>query len=166
VGKNNKPMLTVLVEGDKLQRFRDYAQSQSVSMGWIVNQLVDRVLAGELDPKGQPSSIGISTGTPRGHELPPAADIDRMVRFSIDNQLVGSNRDYIEELIKNYIDSLDMSSTGKLDIESMVSISIEMASEPIAHSIEELRSELSEVSEFARNLQGEIVKVKKPLAIV
>lgn len=29
-----------------------------------------------------------------------------------------------------------------------------------------LREELSEVSEFARNLQGEIVKVKKPLAIV
>jgi hypothetical protein len=47
-----------------------------------------------------------------------------------------------------------------------VSTSIEVATEPIAHSIEELRSELLEVSEFARNLQGEIVKVKKPLAIV
>jgi hypothetical protein len=36
---------------------------------------------------------------------------------------------------------------------------------PVTNSIEELRSERLEVSEFARNLQREIVKVKQPLAL-
>ena len=57
MGKNTKPMLTVLVEGDKLQQFRDYALSKEVSMGWVVNRLLDRVLSGELDVMGDSPSI-------------------------------------------------------------------------------------------------------------
>ena len=49
MGKNTKPMLTVLVEGNKLQQLRDYAAARQVSMGSLVNRLLDRLLSGELD---------------------------------------------------------------------------------------------------------------------
>jgi hypothetical protein len=142
MGKNTKPMLTVLVEGDKLQQFRDYALSKEVSMGWVVNRLLDRVLSGELDVMGDTPSIGIA----RGHVESTSTgisreDIDKMVRFSIDNQLVGSNRDYIEELIKNYIDSLGISSTDTNDIEESTRVSIEVALEPIKESVSKLEAD-------------------------
>jgi hypothetical protein len=82
---------------------------------------------------------------------------------SIERELLDKFRE-----LESRLSDIQPTTTG-LDtegVEKLVNASIEMASEPIAHSIEELRSELSEVSEFARNLQGEIVKVKKPLAIV
>ena len=109
MGKNTKPMLTVLVEGDKLQQFRDYALSKEVSMGWVVNRLLDRLLSGELDVMGDTPSIGaareniesVSTGLTR-------EDVESMVKSSIDNQLVDSNRDYIEELVKSSIVSTDI----------------------------------------------------------
>ena len=43
MGKNKKPMLTVLVEEEKLQRFRDYALSEGLSMGAVINQLIDHL---------------------------------------------------------------------------------------------------------------------------
>ncbi len=60
MGKNTKPMLTVLVEEDKLQQLRDYALGKEVSMGWIVNRLIDRLLSGELDVMGDPSSTEVA----------------------------------------------------------------------------------------------------------
>ncbi len=52
MGKNTKPMLTVLMDGDRLQALRDYAASKEVSMGWLVNRMVERVLSGEFDLMG------------------------------------------------------------------------------------------------------------------
>lgn len=116
----------------------------------VVNRLLDRVLSGELDVMGDTSSTGktrepieyTSTGITR-------EDIDKMVRFSIDNQLVGSNRYYIEELIKNYIDSLGISSTGltRENIEKLTRASIEEALEPIKASVSKLESDTQ--SQFA-----------------
>lgn len=143
MGKNTKPMLTVLVEGDKLQQFRDYALSKEVSMGWVVNRLLDRLLSGELDVMGDTPSIGatreniesISTGLTR-------EDVESIVKSSIDNQLVDSNRDYIEELVKSCIDNL-----GTNDIEGITRVSIEVAIEPIKESVSELKTQMSVVVE-------------------
>ena len=141
MGKNTKPMLTVLVEGDKLQQFRDYALSKEVSMGWVVNRLLDRVLSGELDVMGDSPSIekargyveNTSTGLTR-------EDVEIMIKSSIDNQLIDSNRDYIEELIKSCIDNLGIASTGTNDIEESARVSIEVALEPIKESVSELET--------------------------
>ena len=160
MGKNTKPMLTVLVEGDKLQQFRDYALSKEVSMGWVVNRLLDRVLSGELDVMGDPPSIGatreniesVSTGLTR-------EDVESMIKSSIDNQLVDSNRDYIQELIKSCIDSLGISSTGTNNIEGITRVSIEVALEPIKESVNELeaytRSQFAAVRDELRVSRGD-----------
>jgi hypothetical protein len=152
MGKNTKPMLTALVEGDKLQQFRDYALSKEVSMGWVVNRLLDRVLSGELDVMGDSPSIekargyveNTSTGLTR-------EDVESMIKSSIDNQLIDSNRDYIEELIKSCIDNLGIASTDTNDIEESARVSIEVALEPIKESVSELetytRSQLAAVKD-------------------
>ena len=171
MGKNTKPMLTVLVEGDKLQQFRDYALSKEVSMGWLVNRLLDRLLSGELDVMGDTPSIGVtreniesvSTGLTR-------ENVESIVKSSIDNQLVDSNRDYIEELIKSCIDSLGISSTGTNHIEGMARASIEEALEPIKESVSELetytRSQFAAVRDELRAISNRSVTTEslaKPL---
>lgn len=135
MGKNTKPMLTVLVEGEKLQQFRDYALSKEVSMGWVVNRLLDRVLSGELDVMGDTLSIGagrgyienVSTGLTK-------ENIEEIVKSSIDSQSTDSHRAYIEKSIKSYIDNLDTASIGNVDIEELAKMSIEIALEPIKAS--------------------------------
>jgi rhodanese-related sulfurtransferase len=77
MGKNTKPMLTVLVEEDKLQQLRDYALGKEVSMGWIVNRLIDRLLSGELDVMGDPSSTEV-TREPIDIESLVVASIEKM----------------------------------------------------------------------------------------
>ncbi len=147
MGKNTKPMLTVLVEGDKLQQFRDYALSKDVSMGWVVNRLLDRVLSGELDVMGDT----VSTGTTRDHTPTGLAreDVESMIKSSIDNQLISSSRDYIEELTKSYIDSLGICSTSTNDIEELTRTSIEIALEPIKESVSKLEAEVRAISNRA-----------------
>ena len=49
MARNIKPMLTILIDEEKLQRLRNYAAGKQVSMGWVVNRLVDRVLSGEIE---------------------------------------------------------------------------------------------------------------------
>jgi hypothetical protein len=165
MGKNTKPMLTVLVEGDKLQQFRDYALSKGVSMGWVVNRLLDRVLSGELDVMGDRVSTGttrdcISTGLAR-------EDVESMIKSSMDDRLASSYRDYTEESIKSYIDSLGISSTSTNDIEELTRASIEIALEPIKESVSKLEAEVRAISDrtvetttdsLAKPLQGKIAK--------
>jgi hypothetical protein len=145
MGKNTKPMLTVLVEGDKLQQFRDYALSKEVSMGWVVNRLLDRVLSGELDVMGDT----VSTGTTREYTSTGLAreDVETMIESYIDNQLTSSNRDYIEKSIKSCIDSLGISSASTNDIEKLVSASIEIALEPIKESVSKLEVEVRAIND-------------------
>jgi hypothetical protein len=78
----------------------------------------------------------------------------------------GLSKDEVLDLIGEYFTShapSEIPSVGLSKDEVLDLVKNELLS---ASPLEELRAELSEVSEFARNLQGEIVKVKKPLAIV
>jgi hypothetical protein len=124
------------------------------------------VLSGEIDVMGDTPSIGIarentSTGLSR-------EDIDKMVRFSIDNQLVGRNRDYIKELIKNYIDSLGISSTNTNDIEESTRVSIEVALEPIKESVSKLEadtdSQFKAVRDKLKTISDRAVEVPAAIA--
>jgi hypothetical protein len=75
---------------------------------------------------------------------------------------VGLSKDEVLDLINSVLPSA-IPSAGLSKDEVLDLFKNELLS---ASPLEELRVELAEVSEFARNLQGEIVKVKKPLAIV
>ncbi|WP_310413004.1 hypothetical protein [Chamaesiphon sp. OTE_8_metabat_110] len=172
MAKNSRPILSVLIEGDKRTKFADLARRHSLSMGWLVNQAIDRYIESDSIDIYRDSIERIPAGTPMGVNieslLPPFIDIAG-----------------IEKLISNYIDERELIdeetaisiALSAADVDRIVETSIErrgLMNEEQAkgiidrklESIEELRSELLEVSEFARNLQGEIVKVKKPLAIV
>ncbi len=165
MAKNSRPILSVLIEEDKRTKFADLARRHSLSMGWLVNQAIDRMLESDSIDIYRDSIERMPTGTPMGlpieQLLPPsidAASIEKLISDSIDN------RGLIDE---ETAISIGLSAA---DVDKIVETSIErrglMNEEQAKGIIEELRSELSEVSEFARNLQGEIVKVKKPLAIV
>jgi hypothetical protein len=118
MGKNTKPMLTVLVEGDKLQQFRDYALSKDVSMGWVVNRLLDRVLSGELDVMGDT----VSTGTTKEYTS------------------TGLTRETVETMIKSSLLNLNIPSIDSSAIEELARVSIETAIEPIKESVSELET--------------------------
>jgi hypothetical protein len=143
MGKNTKPMLTVLVEGEKLQQFRDYALSKEVSMGWVVNRLLDRVLSGELDVMGDTLSIGVNREYIEN--FPTALtreNIEEIVKSSIDSQSTDAYKAYIEKSIKSYIDNLDIVSIGAIDIDELVRVSIETALEPIKISASKLDADV------------------------
>ena len=165
MGKNTKPMLTVLMEGDKLQQLRDYSAGKSVSMGWLVNRLVDRVLAGELDIMGEsisrePIERTISTDV-------DIESIERIARASIEKHLE-SVSDYLplDEIERIAIGAIDKYLEEKIPIVSSIGLDRGSIEELIRVSVDRLQEEIAEVTEFSHNLQGEIAKVKKPLAIV
>jgi hypothetical protein len=160
MGKNTKPMLTVLVEGDKLQQFRDYALSKEVSMGWVVNRLLDRVLSGELDVMGDT----VSTGTTREHISTGLTreDVESMIKSSIDNQSVSSHKEYIEELTKSYIDSLDISSTSTNDIEEVTRVFIESSLEPIKALVSKLDADTQFQLEAVRDDIEKLTRASTP----
>ena len=164
MGKNTKPMLTVLMESDKLQHLRDYSADKSVSMGWLVNRLVDRVLAGELDIMGE--SIGrepieriISTDINR-------ESIEDMVKASIEKHLDDvSGYLSISEIECMAIGAIDKYLEEKTLNISPIGISRESIEEMIRTSVGNLQKEMLVVAELSRNLQEELEALKKPLAI-
>ena len=104
-------MLTVLVEEKKLQQFRDYASNKEVSMGWVVNKLLDRVLSGELTVSEDSYSAGsLSIGISRD-------EVESMIKASLENTSTPSlDSSDIENLIKTYVASLDIESVVKASI--------------------------------------------------
>jgi hypothetical protein len=154
MGKNTKPMLTVLVEENKLQQFRDYALSKEVSMGWVVNKLLDRVLSGELVVSEDSYSTGnVSTGLSRD-------EVEGMIEASLENTST-TNLDIneIENLIKTYIDKLDLKGMSQADTPPDIEQIVKEQVEPLADLITELEAYTRSQLDTLRN------DLKKPLAI-
>ena len=42
--KNSKPILSILIDEDKRSRFSELARQNNLSMGWLVNQAIDKML--------------------------------------------------------------------------------------------------------------------------
>jgi hypothetical protein len=134
MGKNTKPMLTVLVEENKLQQLRDYALSKEVSMGHLVNKLIDRLLSGELDVLGDGLS-SVSTYTAITREA-----VEALINDAIASMPIGVTRDYLEEYTNSTIEKSLVTPIDVSDIEKLVNTSIELAIEPITTSIIELET--------------------------
>jgi hypothetical protein len=82
-----------------------------------------------------------------------------LTREAMEQQYIGMTREDVEEMVKTSTDNASIREA----MERAFAERLETRIAPIGLSIEELRGELSEVSEFARNLQSEIVRVKKAL---
>lgn len=138
---NNKPILSILIDDDKRSRFAALAKDNKKSMGWIVNQAIDRMLEANsiemfLNPvdlsteNNQQASIGVSI-----------EDVKRLIDTSIGNHVksiennqqasIGVSVENIEELIKTSVEAY--------------SKSIEKNQPSTELSIEELKSKISEV---------------------
>ena len=94
--KNNKPILSVLIDEDKRSRFSELARQNNLSMGWLVNQAIDKMLeSGSIN-------IYISSAT-------------------LTDNVTTTSAAYIDELVKK---AVEKHSASILDIEVMLTNSI------------------------------------------
>jgi hypothetical protein len=165
MGKNTRPMLTALMDGDKLQHLRDYARERDVSMGWLINRLVDRLLAGDIEVMGEHSSTGVTRESIEQSYIDlTGEDIEKIVKTSIDLErerleemmrvYIDKERERVDETIESYIGNRKTTSIDN----SILRADLERAIAPIERAIEELRGELLEVSKFTLDLQTQIAK--------
>ena len=83
--KNNKPILSILIDEDKRSRFSELARQNNLSMGWLVNQAIDKML--------ESGSINIyKSSTTLIEDLSdlPAAHIDNLAKQAVDKYLANS----------------------------------------------------------------------------
>jgi hypothetical protein len=84
MAKNSKPILSVLIDEDKRTKFADLARRHSLSMGYLVNKAVDRML--ELDSI---DIYGESTRSPQPPNINMSSiditDVENLINTSIAN---------------------------------------------------------------------------------
>ncbi len=109
MGKNNKPILSVLVDAEKKEQFADLARQHKQSMGWLLNDCIDRMLAA--------NSIGIYSNSAGNIENTlksdksgiTALDVEEIVKTYVSNHSdknsIGMTRENIESIIKSYVDT-------------------------------------------------------------
>jgi hypothetical protein len=153
MGKNSKPILSVLVDEDKKEKFADLARLNKYSMGWLLNDCIDRMLAADSidiygEPARSPQSQSIST-------LPiDTSGIENLINTYIDKLDI---ENLINTSISN-LDILDPSGVRELIRESTPPI-VSVQVEPLADLITELEAYTRSQIETLRN------DLKKPLAI-
>jgi hypothetical protein len=95
--KNNKPILSILIDEDKRSRFSDLARQNNLSMGWLVNQAIDKMLeSGSINIYTPSATLTEDTTTSAGYideiakkavekHLASVSDIKVMLTSSIGN---------------------------------------------------------------------------------
>ena len=148
--KNNKPILSILIDEDKRTKFSDLARRNSLAMGWLVNQAIDKMLeADSIDIYRDSTHIpSINTSSIYTAEIKStietsilSMDIDGMVKKSIDNADILSlvkasilSMD-IESLVKQSIDNHSIPSIGIDDVGNLLSESIDSKITPLGESM-------------------------------
>jgi hypothetical protein len=152
IGIGNKS-LSVIVADEKLSKFKRFSQGVNLSMGYLLNQAIDRYLSSESTDIFK-TSIGFTDNTPKVSITGESdVNIEELVKTTIEDL-------NIEELIKTTIDKLDLkgiaqTDTPQKDIEKIVRIQVE----PLADLITELEACTRSQIDTLRN------DLKKPLAI-
>lgn len=93
MGDNKKPILSVLVDEDKKRLFADLARAHNYSMGWLLNQAIDKMLESGtiyIYRDSVPPTDGVAP------KPLPATDIEEVVRKCVDN----ANESIINDLLK------------------------------------------------------------------
>lgn len=155
MGKNTKPILSVLVDEDKKEKFAELARRYKQSMGWILNDCIDRMLAadsmdvyrGSISIEETPR-LSISNEVSRGLSV---ESIDEMVRVSIEKQIADlSGYLPIETVecmaigaIDKHLEKLGTTSIGIHEVQKLVNESIEVALEPIEADVAQLKKPLA-----------------------
>ena len=135
--KNNKPILSILIDEDKRSRFSELARQNNLSMGWLVNQAIDKML--------ESGSINIYSSS-----VIPTEDIA--------TTSVGISADRIDALAK---EAIERYSAEIFDVEVMLMNSIGI----VNTELEALKERLGLSEQLAVNQAEDIKQLKKPLAV-
>ena len=89
MGANNRPILSVLVAEDKKERFSQLAKENNYSMGWLLNQAIDKMLAA--------GSIHIYRDSiePNCSSSTSSSDIEKLVRSCVDESMTEHTSEFI-----------------------------------------------------------------------
>jgi hypothetical protein len=134
--KNNKPVLSILIDKDKRDRFAEFSRRNNLSMGYLVNQAIDRMLETDsIDTSPIIYRQSVAT-TPL-----------------VDSQTIAMSRSDVENLIKTYVDSLggSINSVGSTDSNSSVGISIEDVERMINNGVEPLAERLNGIETYTHS---------------
>jgi hypothetical protein len=92
MGDNKKPILSVLVDEEKKRLFADLARAHNYSMGWLLNQAIDKMLEAGTIHIYRDSVIPIDGAIPNPL---PSSDIEEVVRRYVDK----ANESIIDNLL-------------------------------------------------------------------
>jgi hypothetical protein len=156
IGAGNKS-LSVIVAEDKLAKFKKFSQGINLSMGYLLNQAIDRYLATDTTDifKSSIGVVGIPPNPP--NIVNPELGIEELIKTSIDSYLlnhpigistpppISLSRADVEDIVNTSIghlglDEIIKSSIGVSDVERIVNTSIGLAIEPITQTITELET--------------------------
>ncbi|WP_373538783.1 hypothetical protein [Chamaesiphon sp.] len=160
IGEGNKS-LSVIVAEDKLTKFKRFSQSINLSMGYLLNQAIDRYLANNSTEifstsTGIPTTIGNNTLSVTVRD----GDIEELVNTTIKAYLLNNPVGYlskvdIEELINTTIESkLDKSSIGIAEVDNRITPLIKSISELETYSqdqFKQVREELRAIADTIAN---------------
>jgi hypothetical protein len=145
MGKNSKPILSVLVDEDKKEKFADIARRNKYSMGWLLNDCIDRMIeADSIDIYGEPARSPQSPNT--NTSSIDIGDVEKMVKTSIDN--LG-----IESMIETYVSNIGTSSIGINDVEKIVNTSIGNALNQLTEELARLETDVAELKQATSDRQ-------------
>jgi hypothetical protein len=154
MGKNTKPILSVLVEEEKKEKFAELARRNKYSMGWLLNDCIDRMLEADSIDIYRASVSTEDTNrpsipTPSSGGFSPES-IDEMVRLAVERHVSDISGflpiETVEQMaigaMDNHLDRLVKESLGSLDIQKIVNESIEVAIEPIEMKVAKIEQSL------------------------
>ncbi len=104
MAKNSKPILSVLIEEDKRTKFADLARRHSLSMGWLVNQAIDRMLDADSIDIYRDSIERVSAGLPIESLVPASidnTDIETLVSKSIGKYLQNNSVGFTHQEVRD-----------------------------------------------------------------
>ena len=130
--KNNKPILSILIDEDKRSRFSELARQNNLSMGWLVNQAIDKML--------EAGSINIYTSSVRNTEdvsITSVGQIETLAKEAIDKYSVEIFD--VEVMLMN---SIGIVNTGLEALKQRLGLSEELAANQ-AEEIEQLKKPLA-----------------------
>jgi hypothetical protein len=92
MGDNKKPILSVLVDEEKKRLFADLSRAHNYSMGWLLNQAIDKMLEAGTIHIYRDSVAPIDGVVPKPL---PSSDIEEVVRRYVDK----ANESIIDDLL-------------------------------------------------------------------
>ena len=162
----NKMMASFRIEREDWGKFGEVAKRERLTVTQVLTEYIEKCIQSNRTFYG----VRINTDDDVMTRQSTSTDTDEILRL-IDERISINN----DEVLKQAKDHISTNHDEVLKIvDERVSTIISTLSLPTADSLDNritsaltpLQDELAEVSEFSRNLQGEIVKIKKPLAIV